>query len=277
MKVNAIKHGFTLIELLVVIAIIAILAAILFPVFAQAREKARQTSCASNMKQIGLAMTQYVQDYDETYPLRNYNQYAFTPWDIEIMPYVKSLQVFSCPDDSGAGQPIPTAAQNLPPVGWAGVGISYATNSVMTGWPPKLIGIVGYPLDPQNTWLGFSGSATMAQLNKPAEDILLTEAHDDDIVKAGAFGNSSGWGICSGIENWPSWSCGISGGVLQQAPSTLASNKSEDVFAQGAVDATVSRKHANKTANFLFADGHVKSMKPYNTWTATVNMWDITH
>ncbi|MBC7807537.1 MAG: prepilin-type N-terminal cleavage/methylation domain-containing protein, partial [Akkermansiaceae bacterium] len=63
-----VKSGFTLIELLVVIAIIAILAAILFPVFAQAREKARQISCLSNQKQIGIAMMMYVQDYDETYP-----------------------------------------------------------------------------------------------------------------------------------------------------------------------------------------------------------------
>ncbi|WP_395145752.1 prepilin-type N-terminal cleavage/methylation domain-containing protein, partial [Armatimonas sp.] len=66
------KRAFTLIELLVVIAIIAILAAILFPVFAQAREKARQTSCLSNQKQIGLGVMQYVQDYDETYPTAYY-------------------------------------------------------------------------------------------------------------------------------------------------------------------------------------------------------------
>ncbi len=67
------KQGFTLIELLVVIAIIAILAAILFPVFAQAREKARQTTCASNEKQMGLAILQYQQDYDEMFPMMHYN------------------------------------------------------------------------------------------------------------------------------------------------------------------------------------------------------------
>ena len=90
---KAIKHGFTLIELLVVIAIIAILAAILFPVFATAREKARQTTCASDLKQIGLATMQYVQDYDELYPC-NPEQ-----WVDKIYPYVKTQKVFVCPDD----------------------------------------------------------------------------------------------------------------------------------------------------------------------------------
>lgn len=106
------RSGFTLIELLVVIAIIAILAAILFPVFATAREKARQTSCSSNLKQVGLGMIQYVQDYDETYPYgiggwctpagnppcnwtRNYSG-----WAGEIYPYLKSTNVFQCPDDT---------------------------------------------------------------------------------------------------------------------------------------------------------------------------------
>ncbi len=86
------KHGFTLIELLVVIAIIAILAAILFPVFAQAREKARQTTCASNLKQIGLAMLMYQQDSDETFPQMAYYDQAGQPvdWESVIQPYVKS-------------------------------------------------------------------------------------------------------------------------------------------------------------------------------------------
>jgi prepilin-type N-terminal cleavage/methylation domain-containing protein/prepilin-type processing-associated H-X9-DG protein len=85
--------GFTLIELLVVIAIIAILAAILFPVFAQAREKARQISCLSNVKQISLAYTMYVQDYDETSPQMSGNDYTTL-----LYPYVKSAALFLCPD-----------------------------------------------------------------------------------------------------------------------------------------------------------------------------------
>jgi prepilin-type N-terminal cleavage/methylation domain-containing protein/prepilin-type processing-associated H-X9-DG protein len=92
------RRGFTLIELLVVIAIIAILAAILFPVFAKAREKARMSSCASNCKQIGVAITQYIQDNDERLMMRNDN--ANRGWQSLVQSYVKSIQVFTCPSDS---------------------------------------------------------------------------------------------------------------------------------------------------------------------------------
>jgi prepilin-type N-terminal cleavage/methylation domain-containing protein/prepilin-type processing-associated H-X9-DG protein len=100
--------AFTLIELLVVIAIIAILASILFPVFARARENARRASCQSNLKQIGLGVMQYVQDYDEHYPLYRSNTAANTtpsnPYGFadEIQPYLKSSQIFQCPSESGA-------------------------------------------------------------------------------------------------------------------------------------------------------------------------------
>ncbi len=122
------SHGgavtaFTLIELLVVIAIIAILAAILFPVFAQAREKARQTSCISNLKQIGLALTMYVQDYDEAYPNRAFEPRTVPNWDDNswrtvIQPYVKNRKLLTCP--SNPGKSTPTYDPEF--------GISYACN-----------------------------------------------------------------------------------------------------------------------------------------------------
>src|SRR5579872_3739810 len=100
------RAAFTLIELLVVIAIIAILAAILFPVFAQAREKARAISCLSNAKQLGLAVMMYVQDYDETYPQAEYWDQTNFPTDFYLWssqrcvgPYIKNGDIFKCPDD----------------------------------------------------------------------------------------------------------------------------------------------------------------------------------
>ncbi len=102
------RSAFTLIELLVVIAIIAILAAMLFPVFARAREKARQTSCLSNARQIGLAVMQYNQDYDGFFPIfYGYNSVpaAGNPGhkgvEVELHPYTKSQQIFKCPNDTG--------------------------------------------------------------------------------------------------------------------------------------------------------------------------------
>jgi len=168
------RGAFTLIELLVVIAIISILAAILFPVFAKAREKARQISCASNLRQLGLAFYQYTEDYDEELPgdvdgapavnmmggWIFFNQVAstttsnvFDPTLGSIYPYVKNKQVYVCPDDS-AGQ------KN---------GDSYAINGCVEGPKPA-----APPPFPQYYRIGKS----LAQFDSPSSMMLLSEEGD---------------------------------------------------------------------------------------------------
>ncbi len=119
------RIGFTLIELLVVIAIIAILAAILFPVFARARENARRASCQSNLKQIGLGIIQYTQDYDEQFPKISTPVAAAPPygWADSIQPYIKSVQILKCPSFTGPKDDNPNA------VGFTSYWINSALNT----------------------------------------------------------------------------------------------------------------------------------------------------
>ncbi len=128
------RRGFTLIELLVVIAIIAILAAILFPVFAKAREKARQSSCLSNTKQLGLAAVQYTSDYDGTFMRAWYYSNgtgAGYVWADAIVPYIKNDQLFDCPSTSVKPNKV-TSAYTGAPV-WNSPNMDYAANLAYWG------------------------------------------------------------------------------------------------------------------------------------------------
>jgi prepilin-type N-terminal cleavage/methylation domain-containing protein len=128
------RTGFTLIELLVVIAIIAILAAILFPVFAQAREQARQSTCLSNFKQIGLGVMMYVQDWDECYPNNRLAQLSgggecnqkMITWKTATVPYVKNIAVYKCP--SNPKNNLGDETRNAESLGFPTFPISYAYN-----------------------------------------------------------------------------------------------------------------------------------------------------
>jgi prepilin-type N-terminal cleavage/methylation domain-containing protein/prepilin-type processing-associated H-X9-DG protein len=227
-----VKRGFTLIELLVVIAIIALLAAILFPVFGRARENARRSSCASNLKQIGLGVMQYSQDYDERMP----GIELWRAWHEAILPYTKSIQVYQCPSVLGDN------TRYIDPVS----GIYYTPKSIKNHYLGNgNNGAIGTAfnfrrpmdnVDPASTST-FKPTA-LAEIQAPAQCILVSEQ--------------------DGLRVEPNvYSSGTNGGM----------------------DFT---SHL-QTSNFLFADGHVKSMKPTATYICDdaacnnpTNMWSVT-
>ena len=139
------SRAFTLIELLVVIAIIAILASILFPVFAQARAKARQTSCASNLKQMGTASTMYLQDYDET--MLCYVNGSSNYWPNAIAPYVKERRIWYCPDfPRNTGAPSPNSST---------YGANFNIVNCINGAPAPLI-LASYTRPSELLWIADS-------------------------------------------------------------------------------------------------------------------------
>lgn len=166
------RNGFTLIELLVVIAIIAILAAILFPVFAAAREKARQTTCASNLKQLGLAITQYIQDYDEWAPDGNQNWGGGlgVGWAGQLLPYTKSTGILACPSDTNPTLPVISYASNAIAMGdaWASVGLNW-NDSAKWAAPASTVGL-------------FEVTSCSGDTTQPNEEVSPTAVGTDNVI-----------------------------------------------------------------------------------------------
>ena len=178
------NSAFTIIELLVVIVIIALLAALIFPVFASAREKARQTVCQSNEKQIGFALLQYVRDYDECFPPRQ-DETTLISWRVMVQPYLKNAEIFRCPSNSNGS--LPTSSNPETSNDPVGISVSYAIN---TNDANSVGGICNNRL----------GKVVLAEVVDTAQVIGIAEitAYYSDFnvtVRPGAFTseNNSGW------------------------------------------------------------------------------------
>ena len=219
------KSGFTLIELLVVIAIIAILASILFPVFARARENARRSSCQSNLKQIGLGMLQYVQDYDERNPIaysdssndNTFNAGTETGWAQNIQPYVKSVQLFQCPSETNAPGGVTSGAADFGGLGYS----DYWYNTNIAGWSAS----------------ADEGTGTSpAQLDSTALTVMAGDGGRDGTFVAASPG-------AAGFRTLGGNSTAV--GTVGQAAE---------------IPSSAAQRHL-ETANYLFADGHVKALR----------------
>ncbi|BDI28971.1 hypothetical protein CCAX7_10220 [Capsulimonas corticalis] len=223
------QSAFTLIELLVVIAIIAILAAILFPVFAKAREKARQISCASNQKQLGLGFIQYVQDNDETFPLGATTYNYCGGWVQPIYPYVKSVELYRCPDD-------PSSFSTNDARIWKPV--SYSVNDSLVGDGSRDSG-------------GTAHTTALATLAAPASTVLLCEA----------FGATMDIANTSGVQPDYSTSSTLDQQFWGGRPANNGYYVTGNPVGQNLQLYQGTKGIHTDGANYLACDGHVKWLK----------------
>jgi prepilin-type N-terminal cleavage/methylation domain-containing protein/prepilin-type processing-associated H-X9-DG protein len=234
MIISTKKSAFTLIELLVVIAIIAILASILFPVFGRARENARRSSCQSNLKQIGLGIMQYTQDYDERLPGRtmgaNGSVAEANSWRRNLLPYTKSTQLFSCSSHSG------------PAAGTPGVGSTGADGADKSddSWDVYL-NLAGLPLTSPRFRSDYAANAVYDGGGTPP------------------MPGNGGAALAAVVDSSRTILVGEYNGPYTEMTITDGSMMFTGHLGQ---------------VNFLFADGHVKAMKPTATGNP-INMWNI--
>jgi len=237
------KSAFTLIELLVVIAIISILAAILFPVFARARESARRASCMSNLKQIGLGAMMYVQDYDEKYPMGlswvSASDHSTLNWETIIYPYVKSEQVFLCPSASSSA-----AASNG----------HYGANWVMMPYMP---------------WTSDS-TVSMASIEAPASVYMLMDG-GTILLQPKPQSTSNPYNSSVTAPATYAWYLPGTKKLVEAAGGTspaFGSAQEADYASEG--------RHFDGL-NMAFADGHVKWLKTATVFNEAVKFDKTTH
>lgn len=235
------QQAFTLVELLVVVAIIAIVAGILFPVFARARENARRISCLSNLKQIGMATLQYNQDFDERMPLTLMDSFfnggtMHTTWVETTQPYLKSMQVFRCPDDDDSSWTTPYSVWD---------------DGTTTTTPPLINRFSSYQVNAYLINWGFSSMpySHLSSLVSPSKVIYLAEAGEKRVLdhySPMCWSSPVDPSICSdGITHgWDS---------AKGEPTELAVHRHLD------------------GSNYLYADGHAKWQKFSSVWFRDLN------